>query len=258
MLVIRKEGRMSRPITRRTMLAASIASIAIASGRADAQEATPDVSPAAMQGDQSMTITASKELVRAEIDALYNQRDDGVRYEIVRIFADGNLVVVHGRETGLAPEPRVLFTLYRIERGAIVERRDGLQLESGPNPSGRTMLDGPTDVSAPEQTEASRAVVEGFIDALIAGERERIPEFIGDAYLQHNPNMADGLAGMAAAVEAYAKQGIQVKYLAREQTVAEGEFVFVLARGGAGAPVTFYDLFRVEGGKIVEHWDVIA
>ena len=41
--------------------------------------------------------------------------------------------------------------------------------------------------------------------------------------------------------------------------VAEGNFVFTASEGKLGGkPTAFYDLFRVEDGKIVEHWDVIA
>ena len=41
--------------------------------------------------------------------------------------------------------------------------------------------------------------------------------------------------------------------------VAEGNFVFTASEGAMGdAPTAFFDLFRVEDGKIVEHWDTVS
>jgi predicted SnoaL-like aldol condensation-catalyzing enzyme len=41
--------------------------------------------------------------------------------------------------------------------------------------------------------------------------------------------------------------------------VAEGNFVLVLTEGDLpSGPTALYDLFRVENGKIVEHWDVLT
>ena len=40
--------------------------------------------------------------------------------------------------------------------------------------------------------------------------------------------------------------------------VAEGNFVFTMTEGAMGdVPTAFFDLWRVEDGKIVEHWDTI-
>ena len=43
------------------------------------------------------------------------------------------------------------------------------------------------------------------------------------------------------------------------QTVAEGNFVFAASEGTfGGKPTAFFDLFRVDNGKVAEHWDVMA
>ena len=52
--------------------------------------------------------------------------------------------------------------------------------------------------------------------------------------------------------------GVSSDFRDIEAAVAEGNFVLVGSQGSfGGADVTFYDLFRVENGKIAEHWDVI-
>ncbi|WP_314029261.1 hypothetical protein [Porphyromonas catoniae] len=44
----------------------------------------------------------------------------------------------------------------------------------------------------------------------------------------------------------------------QRKVLDEGNFVLAISEGSfGGKAVTFYDLFRVEGGKIAEHWDVV-
>ena len=82
--------------------------------------------------------------------------------------------------------------------------------------------------------------------------------FNGDNYLQHNPQIGDGLSGLGAALKALAEQGIVMKYDRVHKVLGEGNFVLVISEGSFGGKATsFYDLFRVEAGKIAEHWDTM-
>jgi predicted SnoaL-like aldol condensation-catalyzing enzyme len=55
-----------------------------------------------------------------------------------------------------------------------------------------------------------------------------------------------------------AKQGIILKYSKTHRILGEGNFVLAISEGHlGGVHSAFYDLFRVENGKIAEHWDVI-
>ncbi|WP_120521134.1 nuclear transport factor 2 family protein [Arthrobacter celericrescens] len=183
------------------------------------------------------------------------------RFEPVRILADGDLVAVHSTYHGFGPVPLVAFDIFRIADGKLAEHWDALQPVVEETASGRSQVDGPTAVTAPEQTEANRALVLGFVEAVLRdGQAERIGEFISsERYLQHNPSVPDGLDGLGAALKAWAEQGITVQYTTVHRSVAEGEFVLTQSEGLLGGnPTAFYDLFRVDGGKIVEHWDVVA
>jgi predicted SnoaL-like aldol condensation-catalyzing enzyme len=58
------------------------------------------------------------------------------------------------------------------------------------------------------------------------------------------------------ALQTLAEQGITVKFDKIHKVLGEGNFVLVVSEGNfAGQPTSFYDLFRVENGKIAEHWD---
>ena len=49
-----------------------------------------------------------------------------------------------------------------------------------------------------------------------------------------------------------------MKYDRVHKVLGQGNFVLVVSEGGFGEkPTSFYDLFRVENGKIAEHWDTI-
>jgi len=69
---------------------------------------------------------------------------------------------------------------------------------------------------------------------------------------------AHGLSGLGKALEAMAKQGVTMKYDKVHRVLGEGNFVLTVSEGKLGGKhCSFYDLFRVEKGKIAEHWDTI-
>lgn len=181
------------------------------------------------------------------------------RVNTVRVFQDGDFVFAHTDYNFFGP--KVGFDIFRFENGRIVEHWDNLQeTPAGPNPSGRTMLDGPTQASDLTHTEANKALVRAFVDdILVNGRMDKLAGYFdGDNYLQHNPQIADKLSGLGAALQAMAKQGVTMKYDRIHKVLGEGDFVLTASEGTfAGKHTSFYDLFRIESGKIAEHWDTI-
>lgn len=177
----------------------------------------------------------------------------------VRVFADGDFVFAHTDYDFFGP--KVGFDIFRFEDGKIVEHWDNLQDKpTAANPSGRTMLDGPTEATDLDKTEANKALVRAFVDdILVNGRMDKLAGYFdGDHYLQHNPQVADGLSGLGAALEAFARQGLTLKYDRIHRILGEGNFVLVVSEGTfRGRATSFYDLFRVAGGKLAEHWDTI-
>ena len=109
-------------------------------------------------------------------------------------------------------------------------------------------------------TEETRKAVSGFVGDVLRGKHpEKLTSYFdGDTYIQHNTGIADGLSGLGAALEALGKQGIQMIYGKTYMVLADGNYALAVSEGSfGGAHTSYYDLFRVENGKIAEHWDVM-
>lgn len=191
-------------------------------------------------------------------------KEAGFRPDIHRIIADGDLVAVHVTYSNaqlFGAETMVAFDIFRVEDGRIAEHWDNLAPVTPPNPSGRSQVDGPTEIVDLDKTEANRALVRDMVETvLVNGNAAEVGRFIDpDNYAQHNPQIADGLDGLQAAFKALADQGTMFVYDKIHMVVAEGNFVVTASEGSfGGKPTAFYDMFRVEDGKVVEHWDVIS
>lgn len=181
------------------------------------------------------------------------------RVNTVRVFQDGDLVFAHSDYNIFGP--KVGFDVFRFEDGKIVEHWDNLQEKpASANPSGHTMTDGPAEARELEQTEANKRLVRSFLeDILVNGRMDKLAGYFGgDTYIQHNPRIADGLSGLGAGLKAMADSGIALKYERIHRVLGEGNFVLAAGEGQLGGkPFSFYDLFRVENGKIAEHWDTV-
>ena len=180
---------------------------------------------------------------------------------IYRTLVDGDFVLLHSRYQGITrySGSAIAFDLFRFKDGKIAEHWGGQEPEAPPNLSGRTQVDGPTEVLDHEKTDANRRVVQTYRETVMVSLRfDRIEEFIeGAHYAQHASKIGDGIARLKDRIASVAKEGGQL-YLTPRRFVAEGNFVLVLTEGDLpSGPTALYDLFRVENGKIVEHWDVL-
>jgi predicted SnoaL-like aldol condensation-catalyzing enzyme len=196
----------------------------------------------------------------AGFGALLQQLPKGsAKAKTVRVFADGDFVFAHTEYDFFGP--KIGFDIFRFEEGKIVEHWDNLQDKpSAPNPSGRTMIDGPIQATDIGRTAENKELVRAFVDdILVNGRMEKLARYFdGDQYIQHNPNIGDGLSGLATALQAMAKQGVTMKYDRIHNVLGEEDYVLVVSEGSfAGRHTSFYDLFRMAGGKVAEHWDTI-
>ena len=84
-------------------------------------------------------------------------------------------------------------------------------------------------------------------------------KFLGGQYKQHNPTAGDGAEGLKAFIE-FLKTRFPAQRGEIKRVIAEGDLVMlhVHSTRGDGTPGrAIIDIFRVQNGKVVEHWDVI-
>lgn len=180
---------------------------------------------------------------------------------IYRTVVDGDIVMLHSKYESWPgfSGPAIAFDLFRFKDGKIVEHWGGQAPENVPKLSGRTQVDGPTAVVDREQTEANRTLVRNFKQVVtVELHFDRVDEFIdGDHYVQHASGVGDGTARMKARVSQVEKPGAAPVLIPRRY-IAEGNFVLCVVESRTEPPTANYDLFRVENGKIAEHWDVLS
>mgnify|MGYP000238796650 CR=1 FL=1 len=185
--------------------------------------------------------------------------EGGFKADVIRSFEDGEYVFTHTKYDFFGP--KVGFDIFRFEKGRIVEHWDNLTTIQPANASGHTQFDGETKITDLDKTESNKKVVKNFIDDILLAHKTNFTDYINpQKYIQHNPSIADGLEGFGAAMQYFAKNGLVMEFEKTHKILGEGNFVLSISEGkfGKGEHTAFYDLFRLEDGKIVEHWDVIA
>jgi predicted SnoaL-like aldol condensation-catalyzing enzyme len=189
--------------------------------------------------------------------------DNGTRVENIRIIEEGNFVALHNLWTNAAPfgaDTVVSFDILRFDaNGKIAEHWDAIQPWENQTVSGNTMIDGPTNITNLEETKANKALAVSIIEDVLMGQNpENIVNYIAEDYVQHNPGIDNGLEGIQAAVDYLVSIDNMFQYTTIHKVIGQGNFVLTVSEGEWNQTTNaFYDLFRMENGKAVEHWDVI-
>lgn len=108
--------------------------------------------------------------------------------------------------------------------------------------------------------ESNKKVVLDFYEkGLNQKDFDAAARHFGPKYIQHNPGAPDGIEGFKAFI-AFRKEKFPDARSEIKRAFAEGDFVIlhvhaVRTPGERGSAVV--DIFRLENGKIVEHWDVV-
>jgi predicted SnoaL-like aldol condensation-catalyzing enzyme len=85
-----------------------------------------------------------------------------------------------------------------------------------------------------------------------------VDEYMSNNFIQHNPTIADGPQGVKALVQMLASQGVPKQKITFKHVIAEGDIVILHSRYGMkGKGWRFIDIYRMENGKIAEHWDAM-
>jgi len=175
---------------------------------------------------------------------------------VIRGFEDGSHVFLHAYQNINDGEAEWVTTDF-FDTDAddrIVEHWDIIAPYTGATPSGHTATDGPTGITDLERTDQNKAVVAEMIKEvlILEGNSDRVDEFIAADDRQRYADVADGLDSLRQLVTDPANP---VRYSQIVLLVGQGNFVATLCRASReGSPIAQCDLFRLEDGRIVEHW----
>jgi len=190
-----------------------------------------------------------------------------LRYDIKRVIADGDLVLVHSNVV-LTPGTRgsAVVDIFRFDgNDMIAEHWDASQDVPATSVSGNDMF---STVSRPRTskpgprwlTPSTRWIVTAYFDRLLVHKDVDAVSCLAPEYHQHNPAIPSGTAGLRERFAVFFQQFPQLT-VDRKRVIAEGDLVAIHAHyrttpEDRGQSVV--DIFRVRpDGKIVEHWDVV-
>ena len=111
-----------------------------------------------------------------------------------------------------------------------------------------------------KQMEENKKIVAAFYDAAVnQKDFEKASQYLGARYTQHNPLAADGREGFKGFIT-FLKDKFPNNRSEIKRIFADGDYVIVQVHavrepGTRGNAIV--DIFKLENGKVVEHWDVI-
>ncbi len=197
-----------------------------------------------------------------EFFADFKKRNPIRDIEIVRAFEDGRYVFLHVVQNLNNGEFKyVTADIFDTDDDAkMIEHWDMIDEMVDETVSGHSQVDGPTEPTDLDKTERNKVVVSGFLnDVLKGGDYDKLTDFIStETYIQHNPLIGDGLDGLAAYVTQLGEDGKSMVYEEIHNVIGCGNFVAAMSKMTlGGVDMAVIDLFRVDAGRIVEHWDVM-
>ena len=162
-------------------------------------------------------------------------------YRRLRTFAECDLVVVQGQYSGTG----VIFDMFRVANGKLMEHWDS-------DANQASDAGGATEITDRGATYANREHVKSlYTQALITNNTTAAADYFANSLVVRRAPTRSGASAFADYLAAS-----QIRYSRLHHIIADGNFVFVLAEGTLnGRAYGFYDLFRLENGLIVEHWD---
>ncbi|MEL6566384.1 MAG: nuclear transport factor 2 family protein [Pseudomonadota bacterium] len=173
---------------------------------------------------------------------------------IVRSFEEGPWVFCHAYQSlnEGAAEWVTMDLFYTDPDGLILEHWDTIAPYSAQGASGAGMVDGATDVDLTGDTAASKALVLEYTKQVLQeGGHDKAAAFVSDHIVQHATPIGTGLDGLTAWLGSQAAGSYEMLF----HLMGHGDFVMTYGkRHRGGTDVAVFDLYRVSGGKIVEHW----
>jgi predicted SnoaL-like aldol condensation-catalyzing enzyme len=193
-----------------------------------------------------------------------------VQAKLVALVAERDFVVIAWVDEHTEPRPyaTTFFDMFRIENGVLAEHWDFGRVAKGETPrayvppTAHANQEAALASSDPRLAANKRLVHDMWRTLLDAQLVDEAPRFLAAGYAQHSPIVNTGRDGFVAFLKQFAQpSAIQPAIPNFVQIVAEGDLVAIstlsteVDANGKPYETTWFDLFRVDGGLLVEHWD---
>lgn len=203
------------------------------------------------------TVPDGKNGLRILVTKIKNKQIPAPKINTVRSFEDGEFVILHHDVSW--PNRKAMFEIFRFENGLAAEHWSSIADHPEKTVNGHSMLDGATEIADKDLTKENKEFATSFVQTvLIDGRFDKLSEFYHPEIIQHNPFIDNTVRGLLKGVEELQQKGVSIEIKKIVKVLGEGNFVLVCSEGKfAGKHTAFFDLFRLEEGIIVEHWDVL-
>lgn len=174
--------------------------------------------------------------------------------KVVRSITDGQYVFVHVFQSLNNGEWKwVTMDMFDTDdNDKIIEHWDVI-CPYEETPSGIDMVGGSAEIQDRDKTDENKRLVTNFLKhVFVEGREERLEQFVDANCIQHSPKIHAGISGWRE----YFNSGIRYEFV--HHVIGEGNFIVALSKSFSGnTDYAVFNLFRIEHGKIAEHWDSI-
>jgi predicted SnoaL-like aldol condensation-catalyzing enzyme len=187
----------------------------------------------------------------------------GASFGVEQVIMDGDMAFIHFRGLlGAGNRGAAVAELYRLQDGKLVEHWDAFQpippTAKNAHPMFGTIAAG-IPATAYGASAEERHMVERF--AALFYTQRNVPaafeRFVAPGYVQHNPGVADGRdAAIAALTPLFSRRDAHFEI---RHILVGGAYAVIHLHAWMGTDpgAAVFDIYRLEHGKIVEHWDVL-
>ena len=174
---------------------------------------------------------------------------------VIRAIEDGPYVFCHAFQSLNGGQAKwVTMDMFDTDANdRIIEHWDVIAAYIEDTVSGEDMVAGPTEPEDLDRTDTNKAIVKEYTKLVLTeGRFELIDEFVAADLIQHSPDLANGREALLAALKSGTAGLCEMLF----NTIGEGNFVatYCKTRKGDRDYATF-DLYRLSGNSIVEHWE---
>ncbi|MDC7235243.1 MAG: hypothetical protein PQJ58_18570 [Spirochaetales bacterium] len=182
--------------------------------------------------------------------------------QLIRKLEDGRNVFIQAYQNINKGEARWVTTDFfdTDDDEKIIEHWDVIAPFNEKNTSGHSSVDGSTKVTDLEKTDENKKLVTNYIRNILmaGGDPSKLDQYVSrEQFVEHSAKGEDGYDVLARNVQSPAPSQV---YEDIALTVGQGNFVATLCRvmlknGTNGQELCKADIFRIEKGLIVEHWE---